>query len=111
MSPNPHAHRLLSTCGTPRLYRKSLKPILPVRSCVSSELSAFRRFVYSLRTFLSGVWAKIHILVCDVSNLAILDHQPSFRQLAPGVRLPLRGLLFLNALPALTDYACSRRLT
>jgi hypothetical protein len=30
--------------------------------------------------------AKIHILVCDVSNLAILDHQPSFRTLAPGVR-------------------------
>jgi hypothetical protein len=32
-------------------------------------------------------------LVCDVSNLAILDHQPSFRQLAPRVRLPLWVLL------------------
>jgi hypothetical protein len=39
---------------------------------------------------------KIHILVCDVSNLAILDHQPSFRILAPGVRLPLRVRLLLG---------------
>jgi len=55
--------------------------------------------------------AKIHILVCDVSNLAILDHQPSFRQLAPGVRLPLRVLPLLNVLSALIGYACSRSLT
>jgi hypothetical protein len=40
--------------------------------------------------------AKIHILVCDVSNLAILDHQPGFRTLAPGVRLPLRVKLLLG---------------
>jgi hypothetical protein len=40
--------------------------------------------------------AKIHILVCDVSNLAILDHQPGFRILAPGVRLPLRVKLLLG---------------
>jgi hypothetical protein len=35
-------------------------------------------------------------LVCDVSNLAILDHQPGFRILAPGVRLPLRVKLLLG---------------
>jgi hypothetical protein len=43
--------------------------------------------------------AKIHILVCDVSNLAILDHQPGFRILAPGVRLPLRVKLLLSVSP------------
>jgi hypothetical protein len=41
----PHVQRLLHTCGTPWLYKKSLKLIFTVRSRTNDEPAAFRRLL------------------------------------------------------------------
>jgi hypothetical protein len=66
------------------------------RSNAFTRFSAASINVVAVSRAFSISRAKIYILVCDVSNLAILDHQPSFRILAPGVRLSLRVRLLLG---------------
>jgi hypothetical protein len=50
----PHAQRLFQTPGTLLSYKNSLKPILPVRSWVSSALCAFALPACNVRFFPSG---------------------------------------------------------
>jgi hypothetical protein len=72
--------RLVTLCTNPMCAHAS-------RAVEDAFLPMSRGRVGTVREDLAFTpWAKVHILVCDVSNLAILDHQPSFRTLAPGAR-------------------------